>query len=490
MDFLSYPFLFLFLPILLIVFLLAEVRYRPAILLSASLAFLIWGGQSALIVFALLIAVNYFLGQWIEKSPASRLPLFLGIGFNIAVLLFYKIFTTYHPLWLIQSFERLLPDVVEAGLLNLVYPIGLSYVSLQLISYLVDVARGVVPSEKNLLNFALYVALFPKILTGPITPYRVIRDELANPAPSFVRVSEGLRRFALGFIKKTLIADQVAKIANPAFNLSAPNFTPQIAWLALIAFTLQIYYDFSGFADMAIGLGRAFGFTLPENFNQPFTARSVGEFWRRWHMSLTAWFREYVFYPLERRRIPVIGQQVNILIVFLLTGFWHGLTPNFAVWGLIMGGALALESAEFGRWLKNTWHPVQHLYTLGVFLSSLIFFRSPTLTFAADFIGRLAGDTTGITPLPFSMTRPLPIVDPTTWLALGLGLLFLLPLASWLGPSTSLRASLWWARAKERYPRLGLIPRLLSDAILLALFWAGIAALVSGSYAPGIYDKF
>jgi alginate O-acetyltransferase complex protein AlgI len=482
MDFLSYPFLFLFLPILLIVFLLAEARYRPAILLAASLAFLILGGQSALGVFALLIAVNYFLGQWIEKLPASRWPLSLGIGFNIALLLFYKVFTTYQPFWFTQTFERVLPDALEASLLNLVYPIGLSYVALQLVSYLVDIARGVTPSEKNFLNFALYVALFPKILTGPIASYRAIRDELANPAPRLVRVAEGLRRFALGFIKKTLIADQVAKIANPAFNLSTPNFTPQIAWLALAAFAVQLYYDFSGFTDMAIGLGHVFGFTVPENFKQPFIARSLGDFWRRWHMSLSSWFREYVFYPLERRRVPIVGQQLNILIVFLLTGFWHGPTPNFAVWGLIMGSVLALESTVFGRWLKNIWRPFQHLYTLSIILFSWIVFRSPNLTFAAQFIQRLAGDATGITPLPFSMTRPLPIVDPTTWLALGLGLLFLFPLASFLDP--------WRVRVIERFPSLGLPLRLLSDAILLALFWAGIAALVSGSYAPGIYDKF
>ena len=157
-------------------------------------------------------------------------------------------------------------------------------------------------------------------MVGPITPYRVIRADLAAPGPVIQSVADGLRRFAIGLIKKILIADQLAKIANPAFNLSTPNFSPYIAWLALLAFTLQIYYDFSGFTDMAIGLGRVFGFTLPENFDQPFTSRSIGEFWRRWHMSLTGWFREYVFYPLERHRLSVFGQQLNILFVFLPYG--------------------------------------------------------------------------------------------------------------------------------------------------------------------------
>ena len=482
MDFTSLSFLFLFLPVLLIVYLLAEARFRPSILLAASLFFLASGRQSALLAFMLLIGGNFFFGQWIEKSPASKPRLFLGVSFNLVILVFYKVFTTCQQVWFVTIFEGVLPDALESDLLNLIYPIGLSYVALQMISYLSDIARTVTPSEKNFINFSLYVALFPKLLTGPITPYRAVRDNLSAPAPPLANVADGLRRFALGFIKKTLIADQLAKISNPAFNLPSPNFTPQIAWLALLAFTLQIYYDFSGFTDMAIGLGRLFGFTFPENFNQPFLARSLGDFWRRWHMSLSTWFREYVFYPLERRRIPFLGQQINILIVFLLTGLWHGFTLNYAVWGLIMGAALTLESTRFGHWLKKAWRPIQHIYTLGIFSFSLIFFRSPNLAFAGDFILRLAGDAYIRVPLPFSMTRPLPFIDPTTWLALGFGLIFLFPLASFLDP--------WLARAKARFPRLGILPRLLADVLLLSLFWAGIAVLVSGGYAPGIYDKF
>lgn len=482
MDFTSPIFLFLFLPLLVIVYLLAQARFRPMLLLAASLFFLAWGRPSAFAAFVLLIGGNFFFGQWIEKSPSSKSRLAFSVGFNLTVLLFYKIFTTFQPLRFTQTFERILPDVIESALLNLVYPIGLSYIALQMISYLVDIARAVAPSEKDFINFALYGAFFPKILTGPITPYRVMRENLSAPAPTLSNVADGLRRFAIGFIKKTLIADQLAKIANPAFNLSTPNFTPQIAWLALLAFILQVYYDFSGFADMAIGLGRVFGFTLPENFDQPFLSRSIGEFWRRWHMSLAAWFREYVFYPLERRRLPVIGQQLNILIVFAFTGLWHGLTPTFLAWGLIHGLALALESTAFGRWLKTAWRPIQFAYVIAIVAFSFIFFRAPNLAFATQFIARLAGDTTGIISLPFSMTRPLPFIDPTTWLALGVAILLHTPLASFL--------TLWWTRLNERFPRLSFFSRPLADALLLALFWAGIAVLVSGGFTPGIYDKF
>jgi alginate O-acetyltransferase complex protein AlgI len=490
MDFASLPFLFFFLPLLLAVYLLADVRYRPAFLLVASLLFLAAAGPSTLMVFALLIGANFFFGRWIEKSPASRARFSIGIAFNLALLVFYKVFTAYRPLWFVTAFERVMPDALEQSLLHIVYPIGLSYVALQLISYLADIARGAVPSEKSFVRFALYAALFPKIPTGPIALYCSLREDLSAPAPALPDVADGLRRFGLGFIKKTLIADQLAKIANPAFNLPSPNFPPHIAWLALVAFTLQIYYDFSGFADMAIGLGRAFGFRLPENFDRPFTARSVSEFWRRWHMTLAAWFREYVFYPLERRRLPILGQQFNILLVFFLTGLWHGPTLTFAAWGLIHGAALALESTAFGRWLKNTPRLLQFLYMISVVMFALIFFRSPSLGFAAQFIGRLAGNTAGLVSLPFSMTRPLPFVDPTTWLALGLAILLQLPLASFLTPSTSLRASSWRARVSEQNPRFGFVLRLLVDVSLLTLFWLGIAALVSGTNAPGIYDKF
>jgi alginate O-acetyltransferase complex protein AlgI len=482
MDFTSLPFLFLFLPVLIAIILLAEARFRPAILLAASLLFLAWGRPSALAVFALLVGGNYFFGLWIGQSPASKRRLFLGVAFNLSLLVFYKFFTAYRQVWFVTTFERVLPDALETDLLHLVYPIGLSYVALQMIAYLVDIVRAVTPAEKNAIHFASYVTLLPKLLTGPIVPYRSVRDDLAAPAPTLSNVADGLRRFALGLTKKVLIADQLARITAPVFRLSEPNVTPHIAWLALTAFAVQIYYDFSGYTDMAIGLGRALGFTFPKNFNFPFLARSLGDFWRRWHMTLSTWFREYVFYPLERRRLPFLGQRFNILLVFLLTGLWHGLTPGYAAWGLIMGAALALESTAFGRWLKNTWRPLQHIYTLGIFSFALIFFRSPSLAFAFGFLGRLAGNATGLTPLPFSMTRPLPFIDPTTWLALGFGILFLFPLASILDP---LRA-----RAIERFPRLGLFLRLLADAFLLLLFWAGIAVIVSGSFAPGIYDKF
>jgi alginate O-acetyltransferase complex protein AlgI len=233
---------------------------------------------------------------------------------------------------------------------------------------------------------------------------------------------------------------------------------------------------------MAIGLGKLFGVTLPENFNQPFTARSIGDFWRRWHMSLTAWFREYVFYPLERHRFRFLGQQINLVLVFILTGLWHGLTGNFMVWGLIHGIAMALESKGFGKILKKVWRPLQTIYVIGIVAFSWIFFRSPTLPYAWTFIGRLLGDVHGITPLPFSVTHPLPFIDPTTWFALGAGSLFLIPWKAIVAP--------WVEKIRSIIPRIDAVVKPISDLLLLTFFWAGIAVLTGGGFMPGIYDKF
>jgi len=286
----------------------------------------------------------------------------------------------------------------------------------------------------------------------------------------------------MGLAKKVLIADHLARLVNAAFGLETPNFSPDIARLALIGFALQLYFDFSGYIDMAIGLGQALGFQLPENFNHPYLSRSVSEFWRRWHMTLSAWFREYVFYPLERKRLPVLGQQVNILFVFLLTGLWHGLTLPYIIWGLIHGIAIVLESTFIGRWLRRTWQPIQHLYALSIILFSWIFFRSSSVEYAWAFLKRLFGDLNGITVLPFSTTTPLPFIEPTFLLALAIGLILSFPVSPWLAG--------WRDNLVTRQPKLALPLQIISDVLLLALLWTSIAALAAGAFTPGIYDRF
>ena len=485
MEFTSLLFLFLFLPVSVIFVFMGEQRFRPFIILFLSLAFFLLGRSSSLEIITGLIVMNFVLGRWIEgwrTTSKARIILVVGIVSNLSILVLSKLFSAYSPEIVVGSIKKLLPFSIENWLADLIFPIGLSYITFQVISYLVDVYKGTCSSEKNFLHFCLYIFFFPKLLTGPITPYRSIRDQLHHPSPEIQNVANGLRRFAYGLAKKVLIADQLAKVVNAAFGLKTPNFSPDIAWLVLISFALQLYFDFSGYIDMALGLGQALGFQLPENFDFPYLSRSISEFWRRWHMTLSGWFREYIFYPLERKRLPVFGQQINILIVFLLTGLWHGLTLPYVVWGLIHGIAIVLESTFFGRWLRKTWYPIQHIYALSVILFSWIFFRSSSMEFAWLFLKRLFGDLSGITVLPFSTTTPLPFIEPTFLLAFAMGIIFSLPVSQWLG---NLRE-----RLVSRLPRLTLPVQIVSDGVVLLLLWASVTALAAGSFTPGIYDKF
>jgi alginate O-acetyltransferase complex protein AlgI len=284
-----------------------------------------------------------------EKRSNSLKWLWIAIGINVAILAFFKFSVAYGA----KGFAWLPPNWI-APVTGLVVPVGLSYVTFQMISYLLDVWKGTMPAEKSFVDLSAYLLFFPKLVSGPITRYKPFALQMEQLNPSMDDVAQGFRRLLSGFVKRALIANQLAPLANAVFNLPTANVDPKFAWLGLLAYTLQIFFDFSGYTDMAIGLGMMIGFRLPENFDFPYIAQSIGEFWRRWHITLSTWFREYVFYPLERRRFRWASQQINILIVFLLTGLWHGFKPTFIFWGLLHGCALAIESLGFGRWLKQT----------------------------------------------------------------------------------------------------------------------------------------
>ena len=493
MSFSNPAFLFFFLPVALLAYYLAAPRFKNGIALAASLVFFSWGQLVYLPLMAIIILVNFFLGQAIERARINaeqagleapigqaRRRLFWGIFFNLAILIFFKALTTYGADWL----NSILPGSAAEPAARSLLPLGISYISFQVISYLVDVYNELVDSEKSFLRFSLYVMLFPKIIVGPITRYRDLAGQLENRAVTGEAAAAGARRFILGLAKKALIADTIAQIVNPAFGLDTPSFSTGIAWLVLVGYALQLYFDFSGFTDMAIGLGQMLGFRFVENFNYPYISKSISEFWRRWHISLSSWFRDYVFYPLEftRRKPSLSRQQMHILIVFLLTGLWHGLTLNFVIWGLIHGLALALEMSVFGRLLKKAWAPLQHLYALAVVLLAWVFFRSPDPSYAFQLLGRLAGSQQGAALLPYSITQPLPIVNNSVWLALLLGIVFSLPVLP------ALRKG--WGGLTARFPALSFPGILTSDLLLLGLLAGSVAALVSSSYAASIYGGF
>ncbi|MGC1377652.1 MAG: MBOAT family O-acyltransferase [Anaerolineales bacterium] len=483
MDFTSPLFLFLFFPVFIVAYLISTQRIRLPLVLAASIVFLIWGQITALWWLTGILVAAYALGLAISRVKKNGLSgkglLWLGVGSVVALLSFFKFMSAYGTAGLSWLY---IPAAWTKPISGLVAPLGLSYVAFQVISYLVDVWKGNTPAEKNFLSLGAYLLFFPKVVSGPLVRYQPFLEQLSQLAPSAEDVAAGLRRLLVGFIKRTLIANQLALVANAVFDLPGPNVKPLFAWLGLIAFALQIFFDFAGYTDMAIGLGMMIGVRLPENFNYPYIAQSASEFWRRWHITLSTWFREYVFFPLERRRLKWGGQQINIVIVFLLTGLWHGFKPTFIVWGLLYGVAIALESVGFGRWLKNVWRPLRHLYTLLIILAGWVFFRSNSLDFAFGFFLRLAGKTSGLTPLPFNQTTPLPFIEPSFVLALIVGIIFSLPL---LPAWNRFRAKVENAKAAWYFGF-----QTTEDILLIAFFILGLAAAVSSTFLPDIYAKF
>ncbi|MEB2333615.1 MAG: MBOAT family protein [Anaerolineaceae bacterium] len=472
MNFVTAVFLFLFLPFFLIFYFFAQPRWRPLIGILASLLFYAWGSVVNLVWIAALILFNYWLGRRLEAKPAKWI-LPLGLLGNVGVLAFFKVFIVYGDGFLLR-FGEFLPGRVAGWLDALTFPLGLSYISFQLISYLLDVRKGAVKAEGSLGAFAFYILLFPKLLVGPIVRYRTLAESLPAPTLDTRQISGGMRRFMAGFAKKILIADTLSKVVDATFGLPVGSTTPLFGWLALTGYALQIYYDFSGYTDMAIGLASMMGLRFAENFNNPYMAESVGDFWRRWHISLSSWFRDYVFYPLERRRVPVIGQPLNVLIVFLLTGLWHGAAVEFALWGALHGFFIALENLFLNRWLRRLFRPLRRLYALTVVLFTWLIFRAPNLEYAGSFLKFLFSGSAETIPLSFLATSPLPFIEPSFLIAFAAGVLFCLPLGDYL-----------YLRA-ERSPFL----RLTTDLLLFVLFIISIGAMVNGQFLPGIYERF
>lgn len=474
MDLTSPLFLFLFLPIFMLLYIISAPKLRLPLVLVGSVTFLTAAQPTAILWLGSITLTSYGLALTITRAKNNAqngaLFLWLGIALNIALLASFKFIAAYGLL--------ALPTLTK----DLLVPLGLSYITFQAIAYLVDVWRGNTPAEKNILTFGAYLLFFPKLISGPLMRYKPFADQMSQPAPSAEQIATGLRRLLLGFIKRVLIANQLALVADAVFNIPAASIAPGFAWLGLLAFTLQIFFDFSGYTDMALGLGLMIGVRMPENFNYPYIAESVSDFWRRWHISLSTWFREYVFYPLERRRLRWFGQQFNIILVFLLTGLWHGFKPTFIVWGLLYGIAIAVESLGFGRWLKGSWRPLRHIYTLVIVLAGWVFFRSGNLRFALSFFQRLAGDASGLVPLPFSQTTPLPFIEPSFVIVLIVAIIFCLPLSQ------------RWARfrtnTENAKPASYVAFQITQDILMIAFFTLGLAALLSSTFTPNIYAQF
>lgn len=360
MVFSSLVFLFFFLPVTLFIYFIAPRKIKNAILLIVSLLFYAWGEPIYIVLMIFSAVADYFHGLFIEKYRTTKpriakLALLSSLIINLALLSFFK-----YADFLVENINVLIGTDFEA--LNLPLPIGLSFYTFQTMSYAIDVYRGKVKAQKNPFTLALFVCLFPQLIAGPIVRYELIEKELEHRTVSIAQFSDGAKLFTIGLGKKVLLANNIGLLWDGIGSGDLNELSVMAAWLGIIAFGFQIYFDFSGYSDMAIGLGKMFGFTFPQNFNYPFISRSITEFWRRWHMTLGGWFRDYVYIPLGGSRHGKWKLYRNLLIVWGLTGLWHGASWNFVVWGLYFGAIIVVEKAGLLRMLEKC-HPLfQHLY--------------------------------------------------------------------------------------------------------------------------------
>ncbi len=387
MLFSSMTFVFLFLPIVCAIYLLAKPALHNSILLIASMFFYAWGEPSYLAIMILTILVNYAGALAVDKWRTYKKPLLaLTILTDLGFLIYFKYFN-----FLIDNANSLFS--MDMTFVEVIMPIGISFYTFQAISYLVDVYREEVPAQKDLYKLALFISLFPMLIAGPIVKYHDVSEQINKRTVTFDKVSYGVKRFIIGLSKKMLIANTLGVVADKIFALPVEQVDPLTAWIGAIAYTFQLFYDFSGYSDMAIGIASIFGFKILENFNYPYISKSITEFWRRWHISLSTWFKEYLYIPLGGNRVSKIRNLFNLFIVFLATGVWHGASWVFVVWGLWHGFFIIFEKVT--GWHKETKNILirftQHVYTIMVFVIGWVFFRSETLMYALNYLKNMFG---------------------------------------------------------------------------------------------------
>ena len=356
MVFSSIVFIFIFLPAVMILYRILPEKLRNGLLLAASLIFYAWGEPVYVLLMMFSITFNYFMGRRLEQTDRRNLILAVCVIVNIGMLCFFK-YTDFA----IENLNRI--SGINIDTLKLALPIGISFYTFQVLSYIIDVYRGTVKVQRNIIDFGMYITFFPQLIAGPIVRYQDIENQLKGRTLNYDMISDGIVRFAAGLGKKVLIANQCGLLWDEIYSYGG-NIPALMAWTGVLAFTFQIYYDFSGYSDMAIGLGKIFGFTFPENFRYPYESRSITEFWRRWHITLGVWFREYLYIPLGGNRKGTARQILNLVIVWFLTGLWHGAGWNFIIWGLYYFVLIAAEKLFLGRILERLPRALSHIYAL------------------------------------------------------------------------------------------------------------------------------
>ncbi|MBO5057606.1 MAG: MBOAT family protein [Lachnospiraceae bacterium] len=458
MSFSTEIFIFIFFPIVLMVYMLCKnIKVKNAVLLVASLIFYSWGGIKNCILMLFLIFVNYILGIWVK---GRKKILILAVICNIGILTVFK-----YTGFICEILNQIFAEGFEAGITvpNIVQPIGISFFTFSILSYIIDVYYGKISAQKNVISLGLYVLMFPKIMSGPIVRYADIEDEIQNRKFNVEQCHAGLRRFFLGFAKKVILANQMAGAADAAFNYEW-GLHPVYAWVGAISYTVYIYLDFSAYSDMAIGIAHIFGFHFKENFNYPYISTSIKEFWRRWHISLSSWFRDYVYIPLGGNRKGNGRTYINQMIVFFLTGLWHGASWNFIVWGLYYGCFLLIEKmtgfcAKIPKWLS-------YIYTMLVVIWGWVFFRADNLRSAVKYIGYMFGiQKGGIRNM--DMIR---VLNPQYFVFLVFSIILSTPLVK--------KAA---GRIKQEW---------IKDVGVLVVFFIALCYMAASDYNPFIYFRF
>lgn len=461
----SLTFLFIFLPITLVAYFSSPRKWKNLILFLLSLVFYAWG--EPIYIFLLIIStfVDFFIAKFIDKKRSTgldKLALLASICINLSILSVFK-----YSGFIVDNINALFNTSLANP--DLPLPIGISFYTFQTLSYTIDVYRNKVSVQNNFINFGAYVAMFPQLVAGPIVRYETIEKQLASRTHTVDLFGEGARKFTIGLAKKVLLANNIGYVWSEVQVIEASSMSVALAWFGIIAFAFQIYFDFSGYSDMAIGLGLMFGFRFLENFNYPYVSRSITNFWRRWHISLGTWLREYVYIPLGGNRKGLPRQLVNIAIVWALTGFWHGASWNFVLWGVYFGMLLALEKLFLLKWLERT-KLFNHLYVIIAVLVGWVLFSFESMQEGWRYLRYMFG------------ASEIPLVNEqfyyyftTYWPFLIVLIIASTPLVKWLQSKIN----------KE----LKVVKAAVTVA-LLCLLLASVAFLVDSTYNPFLYFRF
>lgn len=468
MLFSSMTFLFVFMPLVMVVYFLSKKEIRNYVLLIASIIFYAWGEPRYLAIMIITILVNYAGAILLDKHYSSRQRLWivsLTIVLDLSFLFYFKYFN-----FVVDNINGVL--ATDFQLLDVIMPIGISFYTFQAMSYLIDVYRREVPAQKDVYKLALYIVLFPQLVAGPIVKYHDVCEQIDNRTIEFNNVIIGFKRFITGLAKKVLIANTLAEVVDKIFAQAPENLTTGVSWLGAVAYCLQLYYDFSGYSDMAIGLGLMFGFRFLENFNYPYISKSITEFWRRWHISLATWFKLYLYIPLGGNRKGAVRTYWNLFAVFLVTGIWHGAAWSYVAWGIWNGIFIVIERF-FGldkdkndRWYVSA---AKHVYAFFAIVWGMIIFRAESLSYAYEYICRM---------LHIDVTKHLPDYD------YGVNNKFAIMLIVGLICAMPVCRNLIYIKYEHKVQRT-----LVNIWLFLLFFWSTIS-LAASTYNPFIYFRF